>query len=53
MREQRRDTPTDAGLLQTKGLTQVELDQIIFSNKVGKEKGHESFWSEISEFSRA
>ncbi|KAI1796071.1 hypothetical protein LXA43DRAFT_988199 [Ganoderma leucocontextum] len=32
----------------TKGLTQTELDQIIFSNKVGKEKGHESFWSEIT-----
>ncbi|PIL37442.1 transcription factor [Ganoderma sinense ZZ0214-1] len=31
-----------------RGLTQVELDQIIFSNKVGKEKGHESFWSEIT-----
>lgn len=37
-------------LLQTKGITQPELDQIIFSNKVGKEKGHQSFWSEISEF---
>ncbi|KAM5534780.1 hypothetical protein V8D89_011496 [Ganoderma adspersum] len=32
----------------TKGLTQAELDQIIFSNKVGKDKAHESFWSEIT-----
>ena len=39
---------TDAVGLQTKGLTQAELDQIVFSNKLGKEKGHESFWSEIS-----
>ena len=34
---------------QSKGLSVEELDQVIFSNKVGKEKGHESFWSEISE----
>ena len=40
---------TDAVGLQTKGLTQAELDQIVFSNKLGKEKGHESFWSDISE----
>ena len=39
---------TEAVALQTKGLTQAELDQIVFSNKLGKEKGHESFWSEIS-----
>ncbi len=26
-----------------------DLDQVIFSNKAGKDKGHESFWSEISE----
>ena len=39
---------TDAGALQTQGLTQAELDQNVFSNKLGKEKGHESFWSEIS-----
>ncbi|KAI0677225.1 hypothetical protein C8Q78DRAFT_959833 [Trametes maxima] len=32
----------------TKGLAQQDLDQIIFSNKVGKEKGHEAFWSEIT-----
>ncbi|TBU33012.1 hypothetical protein BD311DRAFT_473065 [Dichomitus squalens] len=31
-----------------KGLSQAELDQIVFSNKVGREKGHESFWSEIT-----
>ncbi|KAI0751112.1 hypothetical protein C8Q80DRAFT_1099926 [Daedaleopsis nitida] len=32
----------------TKGLDPAELDQIIFSNKLGKEKGHESFWAEIT-----
>ncbi|RPD66837.1 hypothetical protein L226DRAFT_452371 [Lentinus tigrinus ALCF2SS1-7] len=32
----------------TKGLSLEELDQVIFSNKVGKDKGHESFWSEIT-----
>ncbi|KAH9943154.1 uncharacterized protein BXZ73DRAFT_40555 [Epithele typhae] len=31
-----------------KGLTPAELDQVIFSNKMGKEKGHESFWAEIT-----
>ena len=36
---------------QAKSITLAELDQIIFSNKLGKEKGHESFWSEISESS--
>ena len=50
MRQRDRDTTTDAGVLQTKDLTQTELDQVIFSNKVGKDKTHESFWSEISEF---
>ena len=34
--------------MQTHGLSEAELDQIIFSNKLGKEKGHETFWSEIS-----
>ena len=34
---------------QTRSLSQQELDQIIFSNKLGKEKGHETFWAEISE----
>ena len=34
--------------LQARGLSPADLDQIIFSNKLGKEKGHESFWSEIS-----
>ncbi|KAH9899527.1 hypothetical protein C8Q73DRAFT_637876 [Cubamyces lactineus] len=32
----------------THGLSEAELDQIIFSNKLGKEKGHETFWSEIT-----
>lgn len=35
---------------QTHGLSQEDLDQIIFSNKSGKDKGHESFWSEISRY---
>ncbi|KAI0355374.1 hypothetical protein OH77DRAFT_1402954 [Trametes cingulata] len=32
----------------SKGLSEADLDQIIFSNKLGKEKGHETFWSEIT-----
>ncbi|KAI0774595.1 hypothetical protein C8Q74DRAFT_1199696 [Fomes fomentarius] len=32
----------------TQGLEPEELSQIIFSNKLGKEKGHESFWPEIT-----
>ena len=42
--------PANNGFSQTKSLSHADLDQVIFSNKLGKDKGFESFWPEISKF---